>query len=76
MARFRYELSIEIDQDGVPGFGHDPESHIRYIRNILQQTLPHYNPTMLVHKCELGSSDVEGDIQFLNCPIEETVRYG
>jgi hypothetical protein len=77
MARFRYEVSIEIDRDDVPGFGYHPESHIRYIRKMLEQTLPHYKPTVFVHKCELGSKPtVEGYMQFLNCPIEETVRHG
>lgn len=46
MERKRIKLEVYVDLDPVPGFFHSKESAQRAVRNILQDRIPHYNPTV------------------------------
>jgi len=43
----KYEKSvieIKIRLDPVPGWGHAPEDHVRFLENTLMSMIPHYKP--------------------------------
>lgn len=46
MARERIMLEVWVDLDPVPGIFHTKESAQHCVRNILNNSIPHYNPTV------------------------------
>ncbi len=44
MIKMKSTLKVKILLDPVPGWGHDPEDHVKFIQNYLDSTLPHYKP--------------------------------
>jgi hypothetical protein len=40
----RIKIIVEVDTDGIPGWGYDPQDYVKLIDKHLQQTIPHYNP--------------------------------
>lgn len=53
MAKFKFQVTIEVDQDQVPGMGHTPESWIGYIFNQLLRN-DCYHPSVTVNSAYLG----------------------
>lgn len=50
--RFKFQITLEVDRDQVPGFGYDPQSWAEWIDYTLKETIPHYNPTLIVKQIE------------------------
>lgn len=51
----KYKLSVievKIRIDPVPGWGHEPEDHVRHIKNHLDGTVPHYKPEVKLVRVE------------------------
>lgn len=46
--RSRSRLVVEIDLDPVPGWGNSPEDHRALVQRLLNDAVPHYNPTVEV----------------------------
>lgn len=46
MDRHRITLTIQVDLDPVPGTMHTRASAEQIIQGILNNTIPHYNPTV------------------------------
>ena len=46
MARERIMLEVCVDLDPVPGVFHTKESAAYAVKNILTNSIPHYNPTV------------------------------
>ena len=44
----RATIIVEVDLDQVPGWGYDPEDFAKLIRKNLEETVPHYNPSVKV----------------------------
>lgn len=42
----RVKITVEVDTDQVPGWGYDPKDYVDHIQRYLDQTIPHYNPTV------------------------------
>lgn len=42
----RSRLLVEIDLDPVPGWGNEPEDHVRLVQRLLDDAVSHYNPTV------------------------------
>lgn len=40
-------LVVAIDQDPIPGWGHQPEDHINMVTSMLMDRVPHYNPVVV-----------------------------
>jgi len=48
MPRKRITLTVEVELDDVPGVFHEPESAQRVIQDILENSIPHYEPTVTI----------------------------
>ena len=70
MARFILKLSVEVDADGVPGWGNKPEDFIRHIENLLEGSIPHYKPTVVAEKAFITSNHLIG-VEFGKLSDEE-----
>lgn len=44
MVRNRIKILVEVNTDPIPGWGHDPNDYVEHIQNILNSTIPHYEP--------------------------------
>lgn len=40
----RSVIEVKIRVDPVPGWGHEPEDHVKHLQNFLMKTVPHYKP--------------------------------
>ena len=46
MERRTTTLLVTIEQDPLPGWGHQPEDHEKWLRQTLASQIGHYNPTV------------------------------
>lgn len=46
MRRRRIRILVEVNIDPVPGWGNDPQDHVKHIEHYLNQTIPHYKPVV------------------------------
>lgn len=44
MMRKRSVIQVKILLDPVPGWGHEPEDHVKHVQKWLEETIPHYKP--------------------------------
>lgn len=44
--RRRSRLQVELDLDPVPGWGNHPDHHRALVQRLLDDAIPHYNPTV------------------------------
>ena len=44
----RSRLVVEIDLDPVPGWGDNADDHRALVQRLLDEAVPHYNPTVTV----------------------------
>ena len=47
-------IEVKIRLDPVPGWGHDPQDHVKHIEHLLNQTIPHYKPEVKLLRTEKG----------------------
>jgi len=52
MKHKRSVIEVKIRLDGVLGWGHDPQDHVKLIQQYLDNTIPHYKPEVLLIKVE------------------------
>jgi hypothetical protein len=52
LKRDRIQILVEVDTDPVPGWGYDPNDYVRHIQHHLNQTIPHYNPVVILNTTE------------------------
>lgn len=45
-------IEVKIRLDPVSGWGHEPEDHVRYIQQILKETISHYEPEVKLLRVE------------------------
>jgi hypothetical protein len=48
----RIKIEVEVNTDPVPGWGYDPQDYVELIRRQLDNTIPHYNPTVRLVEAE------------------------
>lgn len=46
MERERVTIVVSVNTDPVPGWGNDPNDYVKHIQRLLDETIPHYNPTV------------------------------
>lgn len=46
--RIKIVMELEVDLDGVPGWGNLASDFTSHINRTLQQTIPHYKPVLFV----------------------------
>jgi hypothetical protein len=37
-------IEVKIRLDPIPGWGHEPDDHVKHIQHLLDQTVKHYKP--------------------------------
>ena len=52
MIKKRTIMTVTIEQDGVEGWGHEPEDHVKWLRSHLDSMIPWYHPTVEYIKTE------------------------
>lgn len=52
MKRSRSVIEVTILIDLLPGWGHQPEDHVKHIERFLSETIPHYKPTVKLLRTE------------------------
>lgn len=52
MKRRRSVLEVKILIDPVPGWGHKPEDHVKFLRDALESRIPHYRPEVVLLRVE------------------------
>jgi hypothetical protein len=60
MARTRIKLSVYVDLDDIPGAFHSAESAQNIVRNILRDTLGHYDPLVSVESSDTSQGNQGG----------------
>ena len=45
-------LVVKIRIDPIPGWGHEPEDHVKYLEKILSNLSPHYKPEVKLIRVE------------------------
>ncbi len=48
----RSVLKVTIRLDGVPGWGHDAQDHVKLLQGLLNGSIPHYKPTVELERVE------------------------
>lgn len=46
----RSRLTVEIDIDPVPGWGDNSDDHRALVQRLLDEAVPHYNPTVTIEE--------------------------
>jgi hypothetical protein len=42
----RITIIVEVNTDDLPGWGNDPQDFVRMIQKLLDDRVPHYNPSV------------------------------
>jgi len=47
-------IEVKIRLDPIPGWGHEPEDHVKYVQHLLDGVIPHYKPEVKLLRVEDG----------------------
>jgi hypothetical protein len=82
MLKQRAVYIVEINLDPVPGWGHQPEDHVRLIHDALEDRIGHYLPSVrfereyLVNTFNVGQSVVQDDATLVEYKVKRTEDRG
>ena len=48
-------IEVKIRLDAIPGWGHEPEDHVRMVQHYLDATIKHYKPEVKLVRIEDAS---------------------
>ena len=59
MIKNRAYIEVSVFLDPIPGWGNDPEDHVRHIQRALETSIPHYKPrTKLIRVVRMESDEI------------------